>query len=281
MKKLTEDVYVSTEYPGVNVGFIVQPRGAIAIDAPTLPGDAEKWRQRVIGTAGGPILYVVLTDTHPDRLFSAWRLGAPIVAARPAYDEALEYTAGFWRSAIDMWTRRYPEAAEELSREAIQLPQIMFSKSVILRKGGSDVRVERADGNAPGSAWIYLRDRELLFTGDTLTVDAHPVMGATPDTKAWMDTLTTLRRPRYEGVTLIPGRGPVGDQSDTRPLSDYLALIRRRVRSLLRGEVTRSDKAAVVSELMEVFPVDEADKDFIQRRVKASLDRALEELETE
>jgi hypothetical protein len=51
MKKIASNIYVSTEYPGVNVGFIVMPEGAVAVDAPTLPRDARAWRRKVLKTA--------------------------------------------------------------------------------------------------------------------------------------------------------------------------------------------------------------------------------------
>ena len=71
MKEIAPNVYASTEYPGVNVGLIVMPKGAIAVDAPILPQDARAWRQQIAETARVPLLYVVLTDGHPDRLLSA------------------------------------------------------------------------------------------------------------------------------------------------------------------------------------------------------------------
>jgi len=93
------------DYPGANVGLIVLPGGAIAVDAPALPADAWAWRQQAMDTAGGPILYVVLTDAHPDRLLCAGLLGAPIVTTREAYEQAAGYTDGigaaWWTVGLD------------------------------------------------------------------------------------------------------------------------------------------------------------------------------------
>lgn len=278
MKKVATDIYVSTKYPGVNVGFVVLPEGAIAVDAPTLPQDARAWREEVVKKAGGPILYVVLTDAHPDRVLSVKLLGAPVVAARAAYERAAVYTEGFRRSIIESWARRYPEVADDLAKVPPVLPEVMFEESVTLHKGGVDVIVRQVAGGAPGSSWIYFQEQDVLFAGDTVVVDTHPFLEATPDTKAWLDTLKSLRRGRYSDTVIVPGRGLVCDQSATQPLSEYIALARRRARSLQTGGRARMDKAAAVTDLLSLFPIAGEEHDLVQRRVKAGLDRLCEEL---
>jgi len=289
MKKITPDIYASTEYPGVNVGFIVVPAGAIAVDAPTLPGDARTWRQQIMEAAGGPILYVVLTDAHPDRLLSAGILcgfgEAPIVAARQVYERASAYTDGFWRGVVESWARRYPEAADDMAGTSIVLPEIMFTSRLTLHKGGRDVTVKHVAGGAPGSAWLHLKsalsDQDVLFAGDTLVADSHPFLNAAPDTKAWLNTLTMLRRARFSKTIIVPGRGPLCDQSASRPLSEYITLARRRVRSLHPAGQARVDMTDLVAELLPLFPVSDDKRELVQRRIKTGLDQLYEKLRTD
>jgi glyoxylase-like metal-dependent hydrolase (beta-lactamase superfamily II) len=278
MRRIASNIYVSTQYPGVNVGFVVLPEGAIAVDAPTLPQDALTWRKQIVNKAGGPILYVVLTDAHPDRLLSAGLLEVPIVAARAAYERASAYTEGFRRGVVESWARRYPSAAEDLSRVPPALPEVMFTESLTLHKGGEDVTIRRVDGCSPGSSWIHFQGRDVLFAGDTVVVETHPFMEVTLDSKAWLNTLKSLRRARYSETIIVPGRGPICDQSATSPLSEYIALARRRARSLQAGVRARVDKAAMVSELLSCFPVAGDEHDLVQRRVRAGLDRLCEQL---
>ena len=281
MKRIAPNVYASTEYPGVNVAFIALPAGVIAVDVPTLPRDARAWRQQILEIAGGSILYVVLTDVHPDRLLSAGLMEAPIVAAWPAYERASAYTDGFWRTVFEGWARRYPEVADDLVGVPTALPEIMFTDRLTLHKGEVDVTVERISGGTPESAWVYLPESDVLFAGDTLVVDTHPFLAAASDTKAWLNTLKALRRSRFSQTAIVPGRGPLCDQSATTPLSEYIALVRRRVRSLQTGGRVRADRAAVVAELLPFFPIPDQERDAVQRRVRAGLDRLQEELREE
>lgn len=278
MKRIAPNVYASTEYPGVNVGFVVVAGGAIAVDAPALPQHARAWRQKMVEVAGGPVLYVVLTDAHPDRLLSASLLEAPIVASKAAYDRAATYTDGFWRGLIESWARRFPKEAGDLVGVLAALPEIMFTERLTLHKGGKTLVVERVAGSAPDSAWVHLRELGVLFSGDTVVVGRHPLLAAAVDTKAWLDTLKELRRPRFAETVIVPGRGPICNPSATISLSDYIALVRRRARSLQMGGRARADRAAVTGELLSVFPVADDEREMIQRRIKAGLDRVCEEL---
>jgi len=278
MKQIAPNIYVSTEYRYVNVGCVVGPNGVIAIDAPTLPQDALDWRRRISKLEAGPIVYTALTDTHPYRLLCAGLLEAPLVASRAAYEHAAEYSRGFWRNVVRRLRRYHPEQETALKSVDPVLPEILFSDTLKLHKGGTDVTLERIEGAAPGSAWIDLRKENVLFLGDTLVVDTPPVMDETPDTKAWLDTLSALRRSRYADVTFVPGRGALSDQSATEPVSEYVRVARRRMRSLHRADRPRDDVTDFSDQLLSLFSLSDAERSRFRRRVRNGLKRVYDEL---
>ena len=138
--------------------------------------------------------------------------------------------------------------------------------------------VETVHGAAPGSLWMYLPEQDVLFAGDTVVAGTHPIMATSPGTQAWLVTLQSLRRPRYAKTVIVPGRGPLCDSMATSVLSDYIATARRRVRALHAAGRPRAETAGLVAELLPLFPVVDEERDLVQRRVKASLDRLYEEL---
>ena len=271
MKEIASGIHVSLEYDGPNVGFVIVPGGAIAIDVPMLPSDATRWRKEIMDLAGGEVLYTVLTDTHPSRLLCAGIVGAPIVTGREAYDQASAYTDGFWRSVVDGCARRYPQAADDLAEVRVRLPEILFVGTLSLHAGDMTIDVQSVDGAAPGSARVYFPEQDILFAGDTVVAGTHPYMAATPSSEAWMRTLRLLRRKQHENTIVVPGRGALCDQSATLALSDYIALARRRVRSLHTAGRARADVLALVPEMLEQFPVADDGREYVQRRVKSGL----------
>ncbi len=283
MIEIASNIYVSTAYPSVNVGFVVGPSGIIAIDAPTLPQDAREWRQQIEQTADVPLLYTVLTDAHPHRLLCAGLLGAPIVATGAAYDQAADYTAGFWRNVIRRLSKRFPEAEDDLNDVDPQLPEVLFDGRLKLYKIGKAITLIGVTGASPGVAWVDLRDEDnVLFTGDSLVVGQPPAMDTAPDTRRWLRTLSTLRRPRFEEVTMVPGRGPISDQSATHPLSEYIRTARRRVRSLHRADRPKEDVTEFIDELLVIASHHaEQREDWFEKRIEDGLERIYEELQPE
>jgi glyoxylase-like metal-dependent hydrolase (beta-lactamase superfamily II) len=201
------------------------------------------------------------------------------VAGKGAFDQAVTFTESYWRAVAEKWVRRYPEAAADASASRVVLPEIIFSDQLIVLKGGEELVLDEVQGAAPGSAWVHLVDQDVLFAGDTVVAETHPWVSAAPDTRAWMDTLSSLRRPRYAETKIVPGRGPVCTSSATEPLSEYLALMRRRIRSLHRSERSRGEIPALVAEFLDFFPVPDGERETIQRRVRADLEWVFDELQ--
>lgn len=277
-KRIAPNVYVSTDYAYVNVGCVVGPDGVVAIDAPTLPEDALAWRREIKMITDRPIVYTALTDVHPHRLLCAALLEAPIVATQEAYEQAADYTRGFWRNVVRRLARLHPEQSEALKTVEPDLPRLLFSQKLTLHKAGTPVTLEHTAGAAPGSSQVRPEEARVLFLGDTLVVDVPPVMDECPDTRAWLDTLSQLRRPYLSDVTFIPGRGPVSDQSATEPASEYVRLARRRVRSLHRADSPREDVADLVDEVLSVFPLPEEARARYRRRARNGLKQVYDEL---
>ncbi len=278
MKQIAPNVYVSTEYAYVNVGCILGPTGVVAVDVPTLPEDVLRWRQQISELTEQPIVYTALTDAHPHRLLCASLLEAPIVASEGAYEQAVNYSRGFWRNAIRRLKRDHPEQEEALKSLDPPLPSLLFSETLTLHKGGTDVVLERIDGAAPGSGCVKLKDADVIFLGDTLVVGKPPFMDECPDTRAWLHTLSQLRRPYLSDVTFVPGRGPIDGHLTTEPLSEYVRLARRRVRSLHRRGKARDDVVDFVDELLSVFPLADDQRSRFRRRARNGLKQVYDEL---
>ncbi|HIE39495.1 MAG TPA: MBL fold metallo-hydrolase [Anaerolineales bacterium] len=279
MEEIAPGVYVSSFYPGINVGLIVTDGGPIMVDSPPLPDDARAWRERAEEVAGGPIRYVVLTDHHPDRLIGAGWPGAPVVAGRGAFRRLREGGESLWRAVVEEWVRRRP-GAEGLADARPVLPEVIVAGRVSLH-GSVPVVVESVPGAAPGSVWVRLPEQEVLFAGDTVVVGAHPFLAEAPDTRAWLETLVDLRRPWFPARLIVPGRGPVCDKEATRDLSAYIQRVRRRIRSVHTAGGGRGDLAGLVEEFLSLFPIEEGERERVQRQVRAGLERVFEELRPE
>jgi len=279
VRELAPNVFVETGYRLVNVGAILTEDGWVLVDAPPYPRDAQHWRNTLAEVSPLPVLALVLTDSQRDRLLGACWFGARAIVA---HEETLLQMANLPQTFLDSASDALASNAlerEQFAAVRLLMPNVGFTERMQLRFGTWHIPLLAMAGPTAGSVWVHLPEQRVLFAGPSLCVDEHPYI-ASCHTKDWLENLTELRRPRFAVDIIVPGRGPVVDKSATEPISNYLRVARRRVFSLYRAGRPRADTAALVPELLEMFPYDTGDSENVQRRIKSGLDRIYEEFKT-
>ncbi len=277
MLEIAPGVYIETGFRRVNVGAVLTEAGFVLIDTPPYPDDALAWRDMLAGLSPRPILAIINTDCHADRILgNGWFDARVIVAHEDTIARLENVPSSFLESAVDSLVRSPGERSHFLGTQ-VKIPTVGFSHRMQLRYGGLAIPLIAMSGPTAGSLWVHLPEQRIVFVGDSVVVHQHPFISSTT-TKNWLESLTILRRSRFAADWIVPGRGPVVDKDATEPISDYLRLARRRVQSLYRAGRPRADTSTLVPELLEQFPYDESDLEQVQRRIKAGLDRIYEEV---
>ncbi len=279
MQELAPNIFIETSFRLVNVGAILTDDGFVLIDTPPYPEDARYWRDQLAAIATKPVLAIINTDGHRDRIFgNGWFKPRVVVA----HDETIVQLKGlpntFIESTVDALTHT-ALGRSSFAGAQLRLPTVGFTHRMQLRYGGWSIPVLGMPGPSTGSVWVHLPEQRILFAGDSVITDQHPFITSSC-TKTWLESLSILRRVRFAADHIIPGRGPLVDKSATEPISNYLRIARRRVHSLYRAGRPRADTSTLVPELLELFPYDENDLDQVQRRIKGGLDKIYEEFKT-
>jgi cyclase len=275
MKQIASGIYVETTYRRVNVAAIKTDEGFILIDTPTYPADVGDWQEKLSTLADLPVLYIVNTDHHRDRILGNQWFDVPVIAHRAAADEMLELNQTFVTAAAEEIAS---DDNELVALAGIRLvpPHVSYATTMTLEKGGRAVTLTHMPGATAGSTWIEFPDEGVLFVGDHLVTNTHPFMAAS-DSKAWLDALTWLRRDRFDGYKVVPGRGGVTKPGNSHVVSDYVRTARRRVQGLFRSGRPRADTASLVEGLLPQFPIRNGDRDEILRRIRAGLEHIYDE----
>lgn len=276
MHELAPGIFVETGFRRVNVGAILTSEGFVLIDTPPFAEDARRWRSQLMAIAAQPVRAIINTDGHRDRILGdCWFPDAVIVAQENTIDHVKNLPGNFVDTAAEELAYLSFERSA-FSAAHVRVPDIGFSQRMQLRFGDRVIPLISKPGPMAGSLWVHLPEEQILFAGDSVVVNQHPYL-SNPSTKLWLENLTVMRRSRFPVKWIVPGRGPLIDKRATEPLSNYLRLARRRVHSLYRAGRPRADTAVLVSELLELFPYDQANVDELQRRIKAGLDRIYDE----
>lgn len=277
MQEIAEGVLVSTEYRRITVGAIATGRGIVCVDVPPYPVEARQWYACLRDYFKQPIRYVILTDAHRDRLLGLhWFEEAEIIAHDAAYQAIAALPSAFVEQAADALSR---DSGERLSFGGVRLrlPLVTFSQRMRVYVEDGSVPVQSMPGPTPGSVWVHLPDRRVVFTGDSVVLDQPPFMAQT-QSKPWLDSLTLLRRPRFAADVIVPGRGALTDKESTQQTSEIVRQARRLVQRFHRAGGVRMDIGEIVPEFLAGLDLAHGEDGELLRRLRTGLEGIYDEL---
>lgn len=280
MKELAENIYVENAYRLLNVGAVRTQAGWVCIDAPPYPEDARDWLEQLKAISDQPVRYLILTDHHRDRILTSDLFKAPVVTHEQSAQVMITYDQSTVIRAAEELSKNDNELVDIASQDYVR-PQIAFSESIYLISGEREITLLHRPSATSGTCWVVLNEEQIAFTGDSLAVDRHPYLSS-GESKNWLNLLGDIRRGRYEGWTLVPGRDSVlKDPAQMEALAEYLRVARRRINSLCRAERPRSEVASIIPEMLELFPYARTHREEIQRRIKTGLEAIYDELRSQ
>jgi glyoxylase-like metal-dependent hydrolase (beta-lactamase superfamily II) len=234
------------------------------------------WLEQARGTVGD-LRYVVLTDGVLDRQMGTCVCEVPIVGteatlrALAAYDEDRPR-----RDFLEALTTRYPEETGAFESLLPRKPMLAFNEVFVLHAGDREIHFEAVEGAGPGSLWVYLPDQELLIAGDTVVSAAVPPMAETPDSKAWLNTMTSLAH-RQTVKSVVPGRGAaLIPRADIEPQREFMRVMRRAARTVARKGEDNLGLSRTAQELGQTFFNGQGQK--AVKAIRAGLERLVTEI---
>ena len=246
MKEVAPGLFVESSLAPYNLVLIRTQKGGVLVDLPPNPVQALDWIGRARDILGR-LRCVIVTDARRERQFgtvmgspgneAALEGGVPgevpIVATMAtrrvmqAYDEERPR-----RDLLDDLARTFPEAMAAIDAPLPRKPELAFDDIVTLYAPDRVLQLRAVAGAATGSLWILVKDEGILIAGDTVVADAVPPMDITPDSKAWLNTMTMLSH-QHDVTEVIPGRGqPLIAVGEIEPQREFMRVMRRAARTL-------------------------------------------------
>jgi glyoxylase-like metal-dependent hydrolase (beta-lactamase superfamily II) len=187
-------------------------------------------------TDGSPIAAAVNTHGDGDHCFGNQLLpdGAALYATKAAAQEMREVPPSLVNAMVH--ADLGPELADlsDFARRCfgafsfeeceLRVPSSTFEGQLELRVADRDIElIEVGPAHSAGDAIVYVPDAGVVFTGDILFVEGTPIMWAGPVSN-WLGACERILG--LGARTLIPGHGPVTDDSGVRDVQRYLTYVR-------------------------------------------------------
>ena len=209
--------------------------------------DAEPLAARTIDT-------LVNTHANPDHCNGNELVGgAEIIASRAAAEEMAaqspEQLAMLMRQAPGLGEagRFLIEAFGAFDFEGIApaLPTTTFEGGHRTRVGDKAIDLKQfGPCHSAGDILVHVPDDRVVFTGDLLFVEGHPVMWAGPVAN-WIAACDHLLELPVDIV--VPGHGPVTDKRGVRAVRDYLVHVRDEAKARFDAGMSAFDAAMDIS----------------------------------
>ena len=116
----------------------------------------------------------------------------------------------------------------DFERTSFREPDTTFTGNTTRMVGSKQVElIEVGPAHTGGDALVYVPADKMLFTGDILFIDGHPIMWAGP-VENWIAACDAITAMELE--TIVPGHGPVTDKRGVARVRDYLVYIQDEAR---------------------------------------------------
>ena len=178
---------------------------------------------------------------------------AEIIASRAAAGEMAAQSpaqhAALMRQAPEMGeTGRFLlEAFSAFDFEGIKqtLPTVTFEGEYRTRVGDKAIVLKQfGPCHTTGDILVYVPDERLIFTGDILFIESHPILWAGPVAN-WIAACDHILELSLDMV--VPGHGPLTDKHGVRAVRDYLVYVREEAKTRFDAGLSVYDAAMDIS----------------------------------
>lgn len=250
--------YTSVGPSPVNSYWIETPKGIIVIDTQRDKPNAERLLQEIQDT-DKPIEAIMITHPHPDHYFGTNILtnetdNIPIYATQATFDTIKNDPAHLIPLAKQLMGKDFPGE--------IVLPNRIVESDQNVTVDGIMFGFENiGPGEAATETMIYLPTQGILFTGDLVNNNMHPLLtGPTfvvSLSEDWIEQINYVMKKYSDAKVLYPGHGPTG--SPTSLLNQqlqYLNTFRSLVEQQLTpsGNVSDQGRKIIKNELERIYP---------------------------
>ncbi len=221
-------------------GLIETDEGLVLVDPGGSWKGAKAIHDEIRKLSELPVKYVINTGGQDHRWLGNgyWQeLGAVVIASDAAVEDHRN-------RAQDHMIALSQFLGDRLDGTEPAYADVTFENDYTLEIGGFSFEImHRGAAHTPGDIFIWLDERDVMFTGDIVYVDRILGNGPARNTKSWVEVFDAMAA--FEPAHIVPGHGRVTDLAKaTRDTRDYLVNLRTRIGALIEegGDIMDAPK---------------------------------------
>lgn len=210
-------------------GVVVTDEGVVLMDPGGSWKGAEAIHARIREITDQPVRFVIDTGGQDHRWLgnSYWQSqGATIIASQAAVEDQMD------RGSQQM-TALSQFLGEELAGTEPVYADVTFTDDYTLELGGLTFEIVHAGhAHTPGDSFVWLDQKDTVFTGDIVYVERILGNGGQSNAKSWIDAFEAMAA--LEPVHVVPGHGHATTlEHATADTYNYLVNLRTEIAALI------------------------------------------------
>ena len=210
-------------------GLVVTDAGSVLVDSGGSWKGAEALHVAVNGVTDQPVKYVINTGGQDHRWLGNgyWQAQGAIVIASEAAVADHHDRASSQMSALSNMLGDSLEGTEPAFAD------VAFENDYTLEVGEMSLEImHRGSAHTLGDSFVWLDERDVMFTGDIIYVDRMLGIGPAGDTATWLEVFDSMAA--FEPIHVVPGHGDATDMAQAiAETRDYLAYLRSEIGKVL------------------------------------------------
>jgi len=212
-------------------GLVVTTEGAVLMDPGGSWQGAEMLHAAIRTVTDQPVRYVINTGGQDHRWLGNgyWQAqGATVIASEAAVEDHNDRAQNHM-IALSQFLGNGLDGTEPA------YANVTYETDYALEFGGLSFEImHRGPAHTPGDSFVWLDDRDVMFTGDIVYVDRLLGNGPARDTDSWIAVFEAMAA--FGPTHIVPGHGRATDLATaTRDTHDYLVNLRRRIGALIEA----------------------------------------------
>jgi cyclase len=215
LQKITNNVYTETAFQGCNSSFVTTKEGAVVVDTPMVPADAQEWKRQIELRA--PVRYVIINEAHIDHYCGSCYMEGTVIGTEDTYNALKNAKVEEFIGTLSMLAADSPKPDLNFY---FRPPEITIENEATLHLGDHTIRILTVPGHTPKQLAVHVPEERVVFTSDNINLEIPTFVSALPD--EWIDSLDRLSELDVDYV--IPGHGEVSDKSAFQLMKDKIQL---------------------------------------------------------